>query len=397
MVKLSDVVDNGQHTRTHVRHMAFPTHSALLSFHEHTGLFNGNVVNTSRAVVLPLDARDVSQYALFSLFFPHSHDFRVVLFCNKHGLSPSVKAGGYGTGGWAINGDIVIDLSRIHDIDIEPPQADGGGYTSLRDTAQFVDKGKARVGQPVLDLSGPGTKRGFEAEDGSTSGILTSAWLYNTTSAAVTSFLHGPELPPDDSGEEPRRQATNRRRLDIEGNALSISADPLVAGSLPTNSNTISSSSGSDTRSSTRSADADADAGAVATPPTNSTSPASSRSPPAPFEWNEPFDLAPTRPDPFGYLDNDDPPMFGPSLPTSSAAMLGTDAALMAHPLFEAGDIPSHLTRPTPTHTHAYVSFGAGAKQKDVDTFTAAQPLDDGDVQLVPYHVPLCVVVILVA
>jgi hypothetical protein len=47
--------------RTHVRRTAFPTHSALLRFHEHTRLFNGNVVNASRAVILPLDARDVSQ------------------------------------------------------------------------------------------------------------------------------------------------------------------------------------------------------------------------------------------------------------------------------------------------------------------------------------------------
>jgi hypothetical protein len=46
---------------THVRHTTFSTHSALLRFHEHTRLFNGNVVNASRAVALPLDARDVSQ------------------------------------------------------------------------------------------------------------------------------------------------------------------------------------------------------------------------------------------------------------------------------------------------------------------------------------------------
>lgn len=33
-----------------------------LRFQEHTRLFNGNVLNTSKAVVLPLDAQDVSQY-----------------------------------------------------------------------------------------------------------------------------------------------------------------------------------------------------------------------------------------------------------------------------------------------------------------------------------------------
>jgi hypothetical protein len=63
----------------------------------------------------------------------------------------------------------------------------------------------------------------------------------------------------------------------------------------------------------------------------------------------------------------------------------GSDAALLAHPVF-AGDVPAHLTRPVPPHTHAYISFGAGAKQKDVDTFTAENPLEGG---IVPYHIPL--------
>jgi hypothetical protein len=326
------------------------------------------------------------------MLYPHSHAFRIVLFCNKHGLSPSVKAGGYGTGGWAINGDIVIELSRMHDMDIEPPRPDGGGYTSLRDTAQSADKGKARVGEPVLDLSGPATrKRVFETDNAPISGIPPTAWLYSTASAAVASFLHGPALPPDNSGEEPRRQATNRRRLDIDGSALTVATHPLVAEPLLAHSNLIFSSSDSDTNSSTRSA-----ASTYATTPASSRSPhydtAISSAPPAPSTWVEPFDMAPSRPDPFAYIDNIDPPMFAPSPPTpltSSAAAWGTDAALLAHwdPLF-AGNIPSHLTRPAPPHTHAYVSFGAGSRQKDVDTFMAAHPLNNG---IVPYHVPLCV------
>jgi hypothetical protein len=80
---------------------------------------------------------------------------------------------------------------------------------------------------------------------------------------------------------------------------------------------------------------------------------------------------------------------MGVSLPTSLGSTMawGSDAAMLAHPLF-AGDVPSHMTRPVPPHTHAYVSFGAGAKQKDVDIFTAENPLEGGDV---PYHIPLCV------
>ncbi|KAH8980746.1 hypothetical protein EDB86DRAFT_2813435 [Lactarius hatsudake] len=347
-------------------------------FHEHTRLFNGNVVNTSRAVALPLDARDVSQ---------------IIIFCNKHALSPSVKAGGYGTGGWAINGDIVIDLSRIQDIDIEPPQSGGDGYTSLRDTAQSADKGKARVGEPVLDLSGPATrKRVFEAEaeHAPSSDIPPAAWVNSTASAAVASFLHGPALPPDDSGEEPRRPAANRRRLDIDGSALTVFTHSLVAETLTAHSDPISSNSG--TQSSGRSARSGTSPSTHATTPASSRSPhsdsAMSSAPPAPFTFAEPFDMAPSRPDPFAYIDNIDPPTFGPSPPTplaSSAAAWGADAALLAHPLFAGDDFQSHLTRPAPPHTHAYVSFGAGARQKDVDLFTAAHPLDGG---VVPYHVP---------
>lgn len=48
------------------------SHALSLSFQEHTRLFNGNVLNTSKAVVLPLDAQDVSEYefSLSSNFAP---------------------------------------------------------------------------------------------------------------------------------------------------------------------------------------------------------------------------------------------------------------------------------------------------------------------------------------
>lgn len=73
----------------------------------------------AQAVVCPLDAQDVS---------------RVVQFCVRHTLSPSVKAGGYGTAGWAVAGDIIIDLQHLTDIAIEPPQPGARDWTSLRDT-----------------------------------------------------------------------------------------------------------------------------------------------------------------------------------------------------------------------------------------------------------------------
>jgi hypothetical protein len=108
-----------------------------------------------------------------------------------------------------------------------------------------------------------------------------------------------------------------------------------------------------------------------------------------PFAFAEPFETAPSLPDPFAYIDNAESPMTGISLPASLQTNMiwDSDAALVAHPLFE-GEVPSHLTRLVPPHTHAYVSFGAGAGQKDVDVFTAEHPLEGG---IVPYHIPLCV------
>lgn len=71
-------------------------------------------------------------------------------FCVKHGLSPSIKAGGYGTAGWSINGDVVIDLSKLNDIGIEVPSPIGG-FTGLRNTPFTSGKGKEK--EKVLNLT----------------------------------------------------------------------------------------------------------------------------------------------------------------------------------------------------------------------------------------------------
>jgi hypothetical protein len=334
-----------------------------------------------------------------------------VIFCNKHGLHPSVKAGGYGTGGWAINGDIVIDLSKIQDIDIEPPQREGDGYTSLRDTALSTSKGKARVGEPVADPSGPAARmrlldgESHEASSGQTEQTappapndLPIAWLYGTASAAVANFLHGTPLPPDEFGEEPRRLPISRRAVGLDGSALTVTTLPPVGGLLtsqPDNSlPSLVTHSGSGSGTSPSSASGTGWSTIATTPasssPSNLDSAISAAPHGSPFAFTEPFESAPSRPDPFAYMDNAEPPVFGisPATPLSSGTTSwDADAALLAHPLF-AGEVPPHLTRPVPPYTHAYVSFGAGAKQKDVDLFTANHPLDDG---VVPYHVPLCV------
>lgn len=391
-----------------VAYSSFSFPLSPLRFQEHTRLFNGNVLNTSKAVVLPLDAQDVSQYtALLPHNFIHTNTFsflRVIIFCNKHGLSPSIKAGGYGTGGWAINGDVVIDLSKIQDVDIEPPQQGGGGYTSLRDTALSINKGKARVGEPVPDLSGPAAPNllleGDAKQIVSAPGDLPTAWLYSAASAAVANFLQGPALQPDSFGEEPRRQPVSRPRLDVDPSTLPASSlhpvDESVTSHSDNSSFTPIPGPGSSVGFSVQSSVPSSATGwaTLATTPELSRSPHSdsavSAIPPAsPFGWAESFENAPSRPDPFAYMDSAEPPMMGVSPPNSFGSTMtwGSDAALLAHPAF-AGDVPAHLTRPVAPHTHAYISFGAGAKQKDVDTFTAENPLEGG---IVPYHIPLCV------
>lgn len=55
-----------------------------------------------------------------------------------------MKSGGYGTAGWAINGDIVIDLQMLKGVDIEEPRSDGS-YVGLRDMLEPWSKGKDKA------------------------------------------------------------------------------------------------------------------------------------------------------------------------------------------------------------------------------------------------------------
>jgi hypothetical protein len=228
---------------------------------------------------------------------------------------------------------------------------------------------------------------------------LPIAWLYGTASAAVARFLHGNPLPPDEFGEEPRRLPISRRAVGLDGSALTVTTlppvgEPLTSQPDDNSSPSLVAHSGSGSGASPSSVSGTGWSTIATTPASSSPSYLDSAISAAPhglpFAFTEPFESAPSRPDPFAYMDNAEPPVFGVSPatpPSSGTTSWGADAALLAHPLF-AGEVPPHLTRPVPPYTHAYVSFGAGAMQKDVDQFTANHPLDDG---VVPYHVPLCV------
>ncbi|KAJ1019504.1 hypothetical protein NDA18_005986 [Ustilago nuda] len=59
-------------------------------------------------VTMPVDVQDVSA---------------LVKFCATHRLSPSIKSGGFATAGWAIQDEVVIDTSLMHDIKLVVPNS----------------------------------------------------------------------------------------------------------------------------------------------------------------------------------------------------------------------------------------------------------------------------------
>ncbi|KAI0774904.1 hypothetical protein BD413DRAFT_472171 [Trametes elegans] len=192
--------------------------------------FNGKLKPQAKALVSPLDAHDVSA---------------VVKFCVKHNFSPSVRAGGYGIAGWAVAGDVIIDMSMMTDIDIEPPKALADGHAgpdwiALADMPPPGSKGKGRAHKTLADshTQAPPASAGFplgtspqhrsgkrRREDRSPSPSAGAGTApdehspsagaegpYDGASRTVASFLRGPPLPPE-PGETPRQPPTNRQRL----------------------------------------------------------------------------------------------------------------------------------------------------------------------------------------
>ncbi|KAF8557909.1 hypothetical protein OG21DRAFT_1434413 [Imleria badia] len=297
-------------------------------------MFNGDVKVAAMAVACPLDAQDVSQ---------------TIVFCQKHSRSISIKAGGYGTAGWAVGGDIILDLSKIVQAEIEPPK-DDGTYTSIRNMPPPGTKGKERAAPNISDIAASGKRR---RDDNARFRI------YISSSPSVQTFLHP-------SGTTEPFRPSNRRRLDD-----SLQTDD----SLPQNSPCpiIPSESAQSESASEQSATL-----TRSTPPT--TPPPPSSEPLAP----------PAAADPFGYLD-DGPGQNPPPMPSTSRPARFLPGSMFASPAFLAST-QNMLTYATPIHAHAYVTFGAGMRQKEVDQFCAANPLEAqslaGGPSVVPYHIP---------
>ncbi|THV06641.1 hypothetical protein K435DRAFT_450087 [Dendrothele bispora CBS 962.96] len=374
------------------------------SFEEHTLMFNGNVQTLAQIVSCPLDAQDVSQ---------------IILFCRKHSFSPSVKAGGFGTAGWAVGGDVVIDLSALTGVEIEEP-GENNSYTSLRDMVPPNNKGKKSVSQSLPPPASLVTGVDTDGQPANNSPTIPSsssqkrrreedpALLYDSASRNVNTFLH-PHLSRHDSDLP---SPSIRRRLDDENapeQASFTSSDsfPFPAnGSDQNDGHIITSNDQNDLvinntdnivttsiERSDSSGDSSLSSGANSSTASSSSTPASSVPPGPSYSSNS---GAPFNADPFGYIN----------VPSSSAGATlrssfnSTSRSVYPHWGSGSGSSPlisnsnHHIlsAQAQPLYTHAYVTFGAGMKQKEVDIYTANHPLEarslTGGDDSIPYHVP---------
>ncbi|KAF6759991.1 hypothetical protein DFP72DRAFT_805866 [Ephemerocybe angulata] len=334
------------------------------SFRDYITIFNGNVETRAQAVVCPLDAQDVSE---------------VVRFCSRHNFSPSVKAGGYGTAGWAVGGDIVVDMSKIIEVEIEPPRADGS-FTSLSEVAGANSKGKSAV-----DHSRASTGKRRREED-------VGLRRYEQASQRVASLLSGPTLPELERSESSTSSSSDgppplaKRRID-QDTSVNVSSRTDSTESATSSSEGALNASGSDSNSTVGTTPSPLPLAPVRLPsygPTHGDS--------KPSRGKE---------DPFGYLNN--PSNFPAPAPVSvvqanytphaNVHSWGSGPSVVAggRNLFgqEVASVPSQAEAIYP---HAYVTFGAGMRQKEIDTYTAKHKLEaryiTGQGDGIPYHVP---------
>lgn len=314
------------------------------SFEELTTLFNGNVISPAKFVVSPIDAEDIS---------------KVVIFCNKHALSLSVKSGGYGTAGWAVNGDVVVLMSRLDHKAIDPPD-EHGSFSSF--TEERVPDIKESVQQ--LHLAGrTKRRRSLGSQDPYLGGE------YEVPSEAIPRTKH-------------RRVATHAEMSD----------DPTYPTPTPSASGSDSpttSFSGSGSRTGSGSG-----SGVSTSATSMSPTPSHLYRPEGP-ERASSYSSSGSG-DPFGYLDSG-PTNFPPPTPqhivqstAASTSARQPGSFIMANA--NLPPMPAQLQALTaePLYPHAYVTFGAGTLQMELDTFTAQNPLPTtGNSRTnIPYHIP---------
>lgn len=95
--------------------------------------------------------------------------------------------------------------------------------------------------------------------------------------------------------------------------------------------------------------------------------------------------------DPFGYLEEGSSEER-PAIPSTSQLAQSIPNTMFASPAF-LNSVQNTLTYATPIHSRAFITFGAGMRQKEIDQFSAMNPLEAvslaGGRGAVPYFIPL--------
>ncbi|KAG8976620.1 hypothetical protein FRC05_003459 [Tulasnella sp. 425] len=406
-------------------------------FDENLKLFNGGLQSPACMLVFPRSAKDVSE---------------TVLFCTRNGLSPSVKSGGYGTHGLAVEGDVIIDLRDMNDISVSSedtplrqsaasmdtsgdphPSVPGPPLTQLSNALQFgaypssssddiynppellkrkreiddegdnASSGPASPG-PHTDPTTPPAGRPSTASTtvGASSDMVRGGSGPSSSSPSVT----GSSGSGVDASRNTRR--TRPRHVGPDGGATDEAMfltvpDPIQPSSVPMGLPNQSDSSGS----------AVSDGGSrdtMSRSPLSTASPDDDHTPPIPAtSTHSPVPPSPTPLAPIGRpgpAPHAAPPARGPfSYPSSSARAsapfaygaaapsASAPAAYGDYSLRASGSAASYATHPIdPVHPFVYVTFGAGASQRQVDAYTTEHTFPGttavGGPIDVPYYVP---------
>ncbi|KAG8976621.1 hypothetical protein FRC05_003460 [Tulasnella sp. 425] len=317
---------------------------------------------------------------------------------------PSVKSGGCGTHGLAVEGDVVIDLRDMNDISVSP------GDTPLRRKREIDDEGDNASSGPASpgphpDPTTPPTDRPSTASTtlGASSDMVRGGSGSSSSSPSVT----GSSGSGVDASRNTRR--TRPRHVGPDGGATDEAMfltvpSPIQPSSLPMGPPNQSDSSGS--------AVSDGSRNTMSRSPLSTALPDDDHTPPIPATSthspvpHSPTPLAPIgRPGPAPHAA---PPARGPfSYPSSStrasapfaygtatsSASAPASAPYVDHSLGASGSAAPYATHPiTPVHPFVYVTFGPGASQRQVDAYMTEHPFPGttavGGPIDVPYYVP---------
>ncbi|KZS87600.1 hypothetical protein SISNIDRAFT_460776, partial [Sistotremastrum niveocremeum HHB9708] len=355
----------------------------------HARVFNGEIKSEAKLLVRPAFVNDVSE---------------TVKFARRHALSVSIKAGGYGIAGYAIQGDVILDLSLLDDISYEIPfpttETNDLPYTQIRNMPEKGTKGKGKL---VAGLK----RRREDPIVATPTNIEKPPTVVPTPTPSFKKRREEPVPIPESSATDPfayldepaSTTATNSATADSQGpfslfsqaqfqlpsNIQSL-LNPSSSGSFPSSSSSGSGSLGLGHSS-------------ISTSTSRSNS---DPNPQPPSEWED--------------ADGNPLPGYLPTTYTAHSAQLPLPTASSfsflhppsdfddpySYPPFNSALIGSGAARKTrvePVHDFVYVTFSAGAKQKDVDRYMNSERVpgrvvgerdasnDGGDIGI-PYHVP---------